>query len=101
MQRAYRHTIYTKHTGKFTSPKQSLLVFQAETNRADEGLLGSRCHSLRHLQHSCSSHAAVLLTSLEDIAQNYPSDGFSYIPEYVLLFYFYHSKSHGLRVRRI
>ena len=41
----------------------------------------SRCHNFGHLQHSCSSRAAVLLTCLEDIAQNYPSYCFSYIPE--------------------
>ena len=30
-----RELLYTKHTGKFMSPKHSLLVFQAETNRAE------------------------------------------------------------------
>ena len=77
-----RALLYTKHTGKFTSLKHSLLVLQVKTNTARyEGLLGSRCHNFRHLQHSCSSRAAVLLTCLEDIAQNYPSDCFSCIPE--------------------
>ena len=47
----------------------------------DYDLLGSRCDNFRHLQHSFSSRAAVLLTCLEDIAQNYSSDCFSYIPE--------------------
>ena len=74
--------LYTKYTGKFTSPKHSLLTFQVQINTAwDYGLVESRCHNFRHLQHSCSSRAAVLLTCLEDIAQNYPSDCFSYIPE--------------------
>ena len=44
-------------------------------------LLGSQCRNFRHLQNSCSSRAAVLLICLEDIAQNYPSDCFSYVPE--------------------
>ena len=73
--------LYTMHTGKFTSPKYSLLAFQVETDSAGLSLLRGRCHNFRYLQHSCSSHAAVLLTCLEDIAQNYPSDCFSYIPE--------------------
>ena len=79
MQRAL---FYAKHTDKFTSPKHNLLVFQVRTNKArDQGLLGSRCHNFRHLQHSCSSLAAVLLTCLEDIAQTYPFYCSYYIPE--------------------
>ena len=77
-----RVLFYMKHTDKFTSPKSNLLVFQVKTNSAwDSGLLGSQCYNFRHLQHSCSSHAAVLLTCLEDMAQNYLSHCFSYIPE--------------------
>ena len=38
-------------------------------------------HNFRHLQHSCSSCAAVLLTFLEDIAQDYPSYCCLCIPE--------------------
>ena len=73
---------YTKHTDKFTSSKLSLLVFQVKTDTAwDSVLLGSWCHNFRHLQHSCSSRAAVLLTCLENIAQNYLCHCFSYIPE--------------------
>ena len=77
-----RALFYMKHTDKFTSPKSNLLVFQVKTDTArDSGLLGSRCHNFRHLQHSCSSRSAVLLTCLEDIAQNYLSHCLSYIPE--------------------
>ena len=73
---------YTNDTDKFTSRKINLLVFQVKTNKArDQGLVGSRCHNFRHLQHSCSSRAAVLLNCLEDIAQDYPSYCSSYIPE--------------------
>ena len=67
---------------KFTSSKLNVLVFQVKTNTAwDSVLLGSRCHNFRHLKHSCSSCVAVLLTCLEDIAQNYLCHCFSYIPE--------------------
>ena len=77
-----RALLYTKHTDKLTSLKHSLLVFQEKIHTTrDEDLLESRCHNFGHLQHSCSSRAAVLLTCLEDIAQNYPSYCFSYIPE--------------------
>ena len=70
MQRAL---FYASHTDKFTSLKHNLLVFQARTNKArDQGLLGSQFHNFRHLQHSCSSLAAALLTCLEGIAQTYP-----------------------------
>ena len=49
---------FIRNTGKFTSLKHSLLVLQVKTNTARyEGLLGSRCHNFRHLQHSCSSAA--------------------------------------------
>ena len=73
---------YPKHTDKFTSTKLSLLVFQVKTSTVwDSVLLGSRCHNFRHLKHSCSSCVAVLLTCLEDIAQNYLCHCFSYIPE--------------------
>ena len=77
-----RALFYTKHTDRFRSPKPNLLIFQVKTNTArDSGLLGSWCHNFRHLQHSRSSRAAVLLTCLEEIAQNYLSHCFSYIPE--------------------
>ena len=79
MQRAL---FYAKHTDKFMTPKHILLVFQVRTNKArGQGLLGSRCHNFRHLQYSCSSLAAVLLTSLEDISQTYPFYCSYYIPE--------------------
>ena len=77
-----RALFYTKHTDKFMSPKPNLLVFQVKTNTAqDSGLLGNWCHDFRNLQHFCSICAAMLLTCLEDIAQNYLSHCFSYIPE--------------------
>ena len=77
-----RVLFYMKHTDKFTSSKSNLLVFQVKTNSAwDSGLLGSQCYNFRHLQHSSSSHAAALLTCFEDMAQNYLSHCFSYIPK--------------------
>ena len=79
MQRAL---FYVKHADKLTSPKHNLLLFQVRTNRTqDQGLLGSRYHNFRYLQHSCSSLAVVLLTCLEDITQNYPFFCSYYIPE--------------------
>ena len=73
---------YTKHTDKFTSPKHKLLAFLVKGNTTwDKGLSGSRRHKFRHLQHSCSNRAAVLLTFLKDNAQNYHSYCSSYIPE--------------------
>ena len=79
MQRAL---FYAMHTEKFTSPKHNLLVYQVRTNKArDQGLLGSWCHNFRHLQHSCSNLAAMLLTCLEDIAQTYPFSCSYHIPE--------------------
>ena len=99
---------YPKHTDKFTSSKLNLLVFQVKTNTAwNSVLLGNWCHNFRHLQHSCSNCAAVLLTFLEDIAQNYLCHCFSFaivfltFLKYVLLSYFYHSKSNDLRTRCI
>ena len=99
----YRALVYMKHTDKFTSPKHRLLVFQVKTNTAhDQGLLGSRCYNFRHLQHSCIGRGAALLTCLEDITQNYPSDSIKLaFMKYVLLFYFYHSKSYNLKTRCI
>ena len=79
MQRAL---FYAKRTGKFTSLKHNLLVFQVRTNKAqDQGIIGSRCPNFRHLQNFCSSLAAVLLTCLEDIAQTYSFYCSYYIPE--------------------
>ena len=73
---------YTIHRDKFMSPKQKLLTFLVEVNTArGKGLLGSRRHNFKHLQHSCSSRPAVLLTFLEDNAQNYLSYFSSHIPE--------------------
>ena len=64
---------YASHTDKFTSQKHNLLVFQVKTDKArNQYLLGSQCHNFRHLQHTCSSLAAVMLTCLEEIAQTYP-----------------------------
>ena len=83
MQRAL---LYTKHTGKFTFPKYSLLPFQAEADTArDQGLLRSRCHSFRHLRHCEIILPIVFLTFLK----------------YALLLYFYHSKSHNLRTEKL
>ena len=92
--RCFTRSIQTK----FTSSNLNLLIFQVKTDTAwDSVQLGSWCHNFRHLQHSCSSRAAVLLTSLENIAQNYLCHCFSYILKNVLLSYFYHSKSNDLR----
>ena len=99
MQRAL---FYAKHLDKLTSPEHNLLVFQLRTNiPRDQGLLGSGCHNFRHLQHFCSSLAAVLLTCLKDNAQTYPLHCFITFLKYVLLSYFYHSKSNVFRTRRI
>ena len=99
MQRAL---FYAKHIDRFASPKHNLFVFQVRTNKArDQGVLGSRCPNSRQLQHSCSSLAAVLLTCLKDIAQTYPFILVIAFLKYVLLSYFYHSKTHGLRTRCI
>ena len=79
MQRAL---FYMKHIDKFTSPKHNLLVFQVKTNKAeDQGLQGSQCQNFSHVQHSCSSRAALLETCVEDNAQNHTSYCSSYIPE--------------------
>ena len=73
---------YAKHIDTFTSPKLKLLAFQVKANTVrDQGLLRSRCHNFKHLQHCSSSRTAVLLTFLEDIAQNHPSYSSSYIPK--------------------
>ena len=70
MQRA---AFCTKRGNKLTSPKHKLHIFQVKTSTVqDKDLLGNRCH-FRHLQHFCSSRAAILLTFLEDNAQNSPS----------------------------
>ena len=84
MQRAL---FYIKHIDKFTSPKHNFLVFSCKHQHSSGlSLLGSRCHNFRHLQHSCSSRAAVLLTCLEDIAQDHPFYCSSCIPDLFLLF---------------
>ena len=95
MQRAL---FYTKHTDKFTSSKQNLLVFKSAR---DQGLLGRWHYNFRHLQHSCSSCAAVLLTCLEDIAQNHSFYCSSCIPEIRTIVLFLLFKSHALRASRI
>ena len=72
---------YIKHTEVFTSPKQNLLVFQVKTKVKALRPTSSWYHNFRQLQHYSSSREAVLLTCLEDIAQNYPSYCFYYIHE--------------------
>ena len=93
---------YGKHIDTFTSPKLKLLAFQVKANTVrDQGLLRSQCHNFKHLQHCSSSRTAVLLTFLEDIAQNHPSYSSSYIPKIRTIVLFLPSKSHGLRTGHI
>lgn len=66
------------------SAKHKLHTFQVKTSTVqDKDLLGNRCH-FRHLQHFCSSRAVILLTFLEDNAQNSPSYFSSNILEILL-----------------
>ena len=82
MQRA---AFCTKHGNKLTSPKHKLHTFQVKTSTVqDKDLIRNRCH-FRHLQHFCSSRAAILLTFLEDNAQNFPSYFSSNILEILFL----------------
>ena len=59
-----------------------LLAFRVKANRV-RGKVQSRswCHNLRHLNHFCSSCAAVILIFMEVISLNYPCCCSSYIPE--------------------
>ena len=83
---------YASHADKFTSPKHNLLVFQLRTKQSARSRPTRKSvHNFRRLQHSCSSLPAVLILSIALIT----------FLKYVLLSYFYHSKSHGLRTRRI
>lgn len=92
MQRA---AFCTKHGNKLTSPKHKLHTFQVKTSTVqDKDLIGNRCH-FRHLQHFCSSRAAILLTFLEDNAQNFSLFFFQHSWNTIVLFS--HSKNHGLR----
>ena len=93
---------YPKHTDKFTSPKHNLLVFQVKTNSSRLTPTGKSASQFQtpatFLQQSCSSVA--------NLSGRYCSKSsfllFSCILlKYVLLSYFYHSKSDGLRTSRI